>query len=58
MVELTYIVGEKDGKYITATESEIINNALEQERDGIKPHFAWYDYKNNRYKNLTNNTNT
>lgn len=24
---LTYIIGEKDGKLLTATESEIINNA-------------------------------
>ena len=48
MGELTYTIGEKDGKYITATESEIINNALEQERDGIKPHFAWWDNKNNK----------
>lgn len=45
---LTYIIGEKDGKLLTATESEIINNALEQEKDGIKPHFVWWDYKNQR----------
>lgn len=45
---LTYIIGEKDGKLLTATESEIINNALEQERGGINPHFAFYDYKNQR----------
>lgn len=45
---LTYIIGGKDGKLLTATESEIINNALEQERGGINPHFAFYDYKNQR----------
>ena len=46
--EKLYLIGEKDGKILTATESEIINNALEQEKDGIKPHFAWWDYKNHR----------
>lgn len=46
--EKLYLIGDKDGKIITATESEIINNALEQEKDGIKPHFAWWDYKNQR----------
>lgn len=45
---LTYIIGEKDGKLLTATESEIINNALQQEKDGVNPHFAFYDYKNQR----------
>ena len=45
---LTYIIGEKDGKLLTATESEIINNALEQERNGVNPHFAFYDYKSAR----------
>lgn len=29
---LTYVIGEKDGKLLTATESEIINNALEQKK--------------------------
>lgn len=46
--EKLYLIGEKDGKIITATESEIINNALEQEKDGVNPHFAFYDYKNQR----------
>lgn len=45
---LAYIIGEKDGKLLTATESEIINNALQQEKDGVNPHFAFYDYKNQR----------
>ena len=35
---------DKSGKYHTATEKEIIDNALEQEREGVQPHFAWYDY--------------
>lgn len=30
--EKLYLIGEKDGKLLTATESEIINNALEQEK--------------------------
>lgn len=46
--EKLYLIGEKDGKIITATESEIINNALEQEKDGVNPRFAFYDYKNQR----------
>ena len=46
--EKLYLIGEKDGKILTATESEIINNALEQEKDGVNPHFAFYDYKNQR----------
>ncbi len=36
---------DKNGHFLTATESEIIENALIQEKEGIKPHFAWYDYK-------------
>ena len=46
--EKLYLIGEKDGKLLTATESEIINNALEQEKSGVNPHFAFYDYKNQR----------
>lgn len=46
--EKLYLIGEKDGKILTATESEIINNALEQEKSGVNPHFAFYDYKNQR----------
>lgn len=30
--EKLYLIGEKDGKILTATESEIINNALEQKK--------------------------
>lgn len=44
--EKLYLIGEKDGKLLTATESEIINNALEQKKSGVNPHFAFYDYKN------------
>ena len=47
LTNLNYCIGvnKKAGKTITATEKEIIENALEQERQGIKPHYAWFDYK-------------
>lgn len=35
----------KSGKALLLTDDEIINNALEQEKSGIKPHYAFYDYK-------------
>lgn len=35
----------KDGCAVFATDAEIIENALQQERDGIKPHYVFYDYK-------------
>lgn len=44
-MENIYIIGEKNGKYIVVTAKEVIENALEQERAGIKPHYAWLDYK-------------
>ena len=33
------------GKNQIITESEAIENALEQEKSGIIPHYSWYDYK-------------
>lgn len=33
------------GKSLLFTDTELINNALHQEQNGIKPHYAWYDYK-------------
>lgn len=36
---------DRNGHFLTATEDEIIENALMQEKEGIKPHYAWYDYK-------------
>lgn len=33
--EKLYLIGEKDGKLLTATESEIINNALKMESNHI-----------------------
>lgn len=44
--EKLHLIGEKNGTILTATESEIINNALQQEKSGVNPHFAFYDYKN------------
>lgn len=35
----------KNGKALLLTDDEIINNALEQEKSGVKPHYAFYDYK-------------
>lgn len=45
---LCYIIGEKNGKLLTATEKEIIENALLQEREGVEPHYCWWDYKNKK----------
>lgn len=33
------------GKNQIITESEAIENALEQEKNGIIPHYSWYDHK-------------
>ena len=35
----------KSGKALLLTDDEIINNALEQEKSGTKPHYCFYDYK-------------
>lgn len=35
----------KDGTQLLLTDDEIINNALKQEKQGIKPHYCFYDYK-------------
>ena len=34
----------RDGKAILATDAEIFKNALQQEVDGIKPRYCFYDY--------------
>lgn len=31
------------------TEKEAIENALQQENEGVKPHYCYYDYKNNMH---------
>lgn len=43
---MRYCGRQKNGKALLLTDNEIINNALEQEKSGIKPHYAFYDYKN------------
>ena len=43
---MIYIIGEKDGRTIRATKEEIIENALEQEKEGVQPRYSFYDYKN------------
>lgn len=42
---------KKDGTPLLLTDEKIIENALEQERQGIKPHYAFYDYK--KQENIT-----
>ena len=42
-----YLVYTKNGNKVFSKE-EIINNALEQEKKGIKPHYAFYDYKKHK----------
>lgn len=44
MKEKTYILHLKNGAKIV-TESDAINNALEQEKEGVQPRYAFYDYK-------------
>ena len=41
----SYIIGEKNGKCVIVTAKEVIDNAIAQDRAGIKPHYAWWDYK-------------
>ncbi len=38
----------KDGSQLLLSDDEIIKNALEQEKQGVKPHYAFYDYKNHK----------
>lgn len=35
----------KDGSAVFATDADIIKNAIQQEKDGVKPHYSFYDYK-------------
>jgi len=43
--KMRYCGRMKNGKALLLTDNEIINNALEQEKSGVKPHYAFYDYK-------------
>lgn len=45
MNDRIYIARKQDGTNLIMKESEIIANALQQEREGIAPHYAFYDYK-------------
>lgn len=44
---MTYCIGtdRKNHMVITATAEEIIQNALEQEKEGIEPIYRWYNDK-------------
>lgn len=48
MSEKIYIIKRQGKDDLICKESEIIQNALDQEKQGIKPHYAWYDSKNKR----------
>ena len=43
-MERIFCVKTRDKNQII-TESEAIENALAQGKDGIIPHYSWYDYK-------------
>ena len=45
MIERNFVLHTKDGNKVI-TESEAIQNALDQERQGIEPMYSFYDYKN------------
>lgn len=40
-----YIIKRQNKPDLIATAEEIINNALQQEAEGIEPHYSFYDYK-------------
>lgn len=42
---MIYCGRQKSRKALLLSDDEIISNALEQEKSGIKPHYAFYDYK-------------
>lgn len=50
MKENNYVLHTRDGVQLV-TESQAINNALEQEKSGISPRYAFWDYKTG--ENLT-----
>ena len=50
-----YLVYTKNGNKVFSKE-EIINNALEQEKKGIKPHYAFYDYKKHKHDKTSSNS--
>lgn len=42
--EMNYIIKARNGSKLYTAE-QIIENAKEQERSGVRPSFAWMDYK-------------
>ena len=48
MLEKRFCGYKKDGAQLMLSDAEIIENALEQEKDGVKPHYAFYDWKNKK----------
>ena len=46
LMERKFLLHLKSGNKII-TEKEAIENALQQEEEGVKPHYCYYDYKNN-----------
>ena len=43
-MERTFLLHLKSGNKII-TEREAIDNALQQKKEGIQPHYSFYDYK-------------
>ena len=48
MLDKRFCGYKKDGAQLMLPDAEIIENALEQEKSGIKPHYAFYDWKNKK----------
>ena len=48
MLEKRFCGYKKDGSQLLLSDAEIIGNALDQEKDGVKPHYAFYDWKNKK----------
>ena len=48
MSEEIYIIKRKSGKDLILKRSEIIQNALDQEKEGIQPHYAFFDAKSGK----------
>ena len=48
MLDKRFCGYKKDGSRLILSDAEIIGNALDQEKDGVKPHYAFYDWKNKK----------
>ncbi len=42
-----YLIHTKENGNMILNENDIISNAQEQERNGINPHYSFWDYKKN-----------